>query len=96
MEIKHDGRSISLAGCNKTWDDVEARANQLNLDRSKYIQQLVETDITHHLLDNPQHLEYIQGNGKNKRKLIDATILFFLLAIFTLLLIGTILGGRLI
>ena len=38
-------KTISLDGSHLTWDKIDSRAKQLNLNRSKYTQQLYEKDL---------------------------------------------------
>ena len=40
-----DFHSISMAGSKYSWEQADIRANSLNLDRSEYVQQLIEKDL---------------------------------------------------
>lgn len=37
---RHDGRSISLAGCKYSWDDFDVDAKKLGFTRSQFFQYL--------------------------------------------------------
>jgi hypothetical protein len=39
------GHTISMDGSKYTWEHTDERIKQLNLTRSKYVQQLIEKDI---------------------------------------------------
>ena len=38
-------KTISLDGSDLTWDQIDKRAKKLNMDRSKYTQNLYQHDI---------------------------------------------------
>jgi len=39
------GHTISMDGSKYTWEHADKRIKQLNLTRSKYVQQLIEKDL---------------------------------------------------
>ena len=54
--MQEDTYTISFAGSDLTWDDVDARAKEYGFKRSKYIQYLVEKDI------NPNKKQRFKNN----------------------------------
>jgi len=78
--------SISMASSKYTWDDVDKRAEELRLDRSKYSQMLYELDLDYKLLSNPIVLDWIRKGRKNTTRFIDILILLFAVGIFLLIL----------
>jgi len=41
-EFSRDDRTISLAGCSISWDDIDERIKKLHITRSKYVQNALE------------------------------------------------------
>ena len=80
--------SISMCSSKYTWDDVDKRAEELGIDRSKYTQRLIELDLEHKLLSNPIMLGWIQKGKKHTMRIIDYVLFLFLMAIFLLVLVG--------
>ena len=54
--MQEDTNTISFAGSDLTWEDVDARAKEYGFKRSKYIQYLVEKDI------NPNKKQRLKNN----------------------------------
>ena len=79
-------QSISLYNCKHTWEDIDARAEQLGLNRSKYTQRLYELEIEHSLLSDNRKLDVIRKKYDVRR--IDVVILVLLLAMTLVLLWG--------
>lgn len=85
--VERDTVTVSMGSSKHTWDEIDSRAVSLNLDRSKYIQALVELDLKHNLLMNHNALKMLDsGEYKRKMKLLDIVTLLFFTAIFTLLI----------
>jgi hypothetical protein len=40
-----ESRTVSLASCKYNWDQVDKHAEELGLDRSKYLKLLIEEDM---------------------------------------------------
>ena len=51
-----DTHTISIAGSDLTWEDVDARAKEYGFNRSKYTQYLYEKDI------NPNKKQRFKNN----------------------------------
>ena len=64
-------RTISMAKSKYTWDDIDNRAHKLNMDRSEYLQGLVEKDL----------------NRKIDVKKIDIVIVLLVFVVITILLV---------
>jgi hypothetical protein len=86
--VERDTVTVSMGSSKHTWDEIDSRANSLNLDRSKYIQTLVELDLKHNLLMDHKLLKMLDsGEYKRKLKVIDAVSILFFTAIIILLLL---------
>ena len=86
--VERDAASISMGSSKYTWDEIDLRANSLNLDRSKYIQKLVEIEFKNNLLMNHKLLKMLEsGEYKRRLRVIDAVSILFSTAIIILLLL---------
>lgn len=77
-------QSISLSNCSHSWEEVDSRAEQLGLSRSKYTQMLYEIELKHKLLSDYKKLDSI-GKKYDVRR-IDIIILILLLGILSFFL----------
>lgn len=66
--------TISMASSKYGWEDVDERAKQLGMDRSKYIQSLAEKDLSHKRFERVRITEVLILLGM-------ATIILLLLVI---------------
>jgi len=79
-------RTVSLQSSKFDWGIVDSRAEELGLDRSKYTQMLYELDLDHHILSNHKVLDKVKNPRRYDIRILDVVSLFFILAIFTLLI----------
>ena len=71
MFLMTDVRTISMDGSVFSWDDAEVKIKKLNMDRSEYVQKLIETDLR---------------KKKNRFNLRDIVMLLCLALLFIILI----------
>ena len=67
-----DVRTISMDGSVFSWDDAEVKIKKLNMDRSEYVQKLIETDLR---------------KKKNRFNIRDIVMLLCLALLFVILIV---------
>ena len=72
MFLMTDVRTISMDGSVFSWDDVEVKTKKLNMDRSEYVQKLIETDLR---------------KKKNRFNIRDIVMLLCLALLFVILIV---------
>lgn len=73
-------QSISLSNSKYIWEDIDNRAEQLGLNRSKYTQKLYEIDMKYNILSDNHKLDVLKKKYDVRK--IDIVIIILLLAMF--------------
>jgi hypothetical protein len=84
--IERDSVSVSLGASRYNLVAVEARATELDLNRSSYLQRLIELDIDNNLLGDEKKIKKIKGNNRYEITVIDTVFVCFFVVIILLIL----------